>query len=172
MTDDADLDDVGSIAPQTRLFVERIVWCTVATVDPTDSPRTRLMHPVWFWGEAVPIGLVTARTTALKVRHLEHNPTVSCFYWDPAHDTVAIEATAAWLKTEDRIRAWESIKAIEPPVGFDPAMIWPDGPMTDGCGILRLDPFRILTTPAGQERQLWSRRQPPPQGDWIEPKQP
>ena len=44
-------DGAVSAFPQTAVaFVEmahRIVWCTVATVDPNGRPRTRILHPVW-----------------------------------------------------------------------------------------------------------------------------
>jgi hypothetical protein len=60
-----------------RPIVERIVWCTVTTVG--RAPRSRLMHPVWWWDGGNPVALVTARPTALKRRHLAANPVVSCF---------------------------------------------------------------------------------------------
>lgn len=142
----------------TRRIVESIVWCTVATVGPTGSPRTRLMHPVWNWDGEVPIALVTARTTPLKMRHLAAQPEVSCCYWDPSHHTAAIDAVATWLDDEARSRAWEAIAATPPPVGFDPAMIWPDGPGSEDCGILRFDAFRIVTSPVGEQPLLWSAR--------------
>ena len=108
------------------------------------------MHPVWFWDEEAPYALVTARPTPLKVRHLAAMPQVSCFYWDPAHDTVAIDATAAWLDGAAKRAAWDAVKAIDPPVGFDPAMIWPDGPGSDDCRFLRFDAHRVVVTPVGR----------------------
>ena len=142
-----------------RPIVERIVWCTVATAGADGVPRTRLMHPVWFWAEDAPYALVTARPTPLKVRHLAAMPRVSCFYWDPTHDTVAIDATAAWLDEDATRAAWDAVKAIDPPVGFDPAMIWPDGPGSDDCRFLRFDAHRIRATPAAQPPLLWRQRQ-------------
>lgn len=140
-----------------RLTVERIVWATVATAGTDGAPRTRIMHPVWFWEGEVPRALVSARRTPVKVAHLEHNPAISCFYWDPAHDTVAIEGTARWVEPGDVTDAWEAVAAVPPPVGFDPAMIWPEGPSDPGCGFLEVVASRILATPAGQEGLLWSR---------------
>ncbi len=145
------------IAGPTRRIVESIVWCTVSTVDPTGRPRSRVMHPVWFWDRTIPSGLVAARPTPLRVRHLEATPAVSCCYWDPSHDTVAIDAVASWLDADDRTAAWDAIAAVPPPVGFDPAAIWEDGPTAADCGILRLDPFRIVTTPVGGPAMIWSR---------------
>jgi hypothetical protein len=150
----ASLESVTELA---RPIVERVVWCTVTTVAPDGAPRSRLMHPVWWWDAEAPYAFVTARQTPIKLRHLAGNPRVACFYWDPQHDTVAIDATARWLEADERADAWERIKSVEPPVGFDPAMIWPDGPSSDGCAFLRFEADRIVATAAGQPGRLWSR---------------
>ena len=146
------LDVAAGIA---RPIVERVIWCTVTTVGPDHSPRSRLMHPVWRWDGEVPTALVTARPTALKLRHLAANPVVSCFYWDPAHDTVAIDGSAEWLAPAERALAWDQIKSVDPPVGFDPALIWPAGPDSADCAIIRLTARRIVATPAGRPGYLW-----------------
>lgn len=140
-----------------RPIVERIVWCTVTTVGPDGSPRSRLMHPVWFWDGDETSALVTARPTPIKVAHLAAQPAVSCFYWDPTHDSVAIDATATWLDRSEYDTAWRRIAALEPPVGFDPAIVWPDGPDSPDCGFLRFQPRRIVATPAGQAGSRWTR---------------
>lgn len=139
----------------SRPIVERVIWATVATVGPDDRPRTRLMHPVWFWDhDGAPIALVSARPTPIKVAHLAAHPTVSCFYWDPQHDTVAIDATAEWVA--NRAEAWERVKAVPEPVGFDPAMIWPTGSDADDCGFLRLTAHRIVASPVGEQAVRWT----------------
>ena len=38
-----------SVTELARPIVERVVWCTVTTVAPDGAPRSRLMHPVWWW---------------------------------------------------------------------------------------------------------------------------
>ena len=150
----APLDEVVDLA---RPVVERVVWATVATVGADGRPRTRLMHPVWWWGDEAPTALVSARRTPLKVAHLAAQPVVSCFYWDPAHDTVALEADAAWVPAEGVGEAWARIAEVAPPVGFDPAMIWPDGPDDPGCAFLELTAHRVLATPAGEPGLRWDR---------------
>jgi Pyridoxamine 5'-phosphate oxidase len=140
----------------SRPIVERVVWATVATVGPDDRPRTRLMHPVWFWDDDAPRALVSARPTPIKVAHLAAHPTVSCFYWDPQHDTVAIDASAEWVPAHQRAEAWERIAAVPEPVGFDPAMIWPDGADTDDCAFLRLTAHRIVAAPVGGTAVRWT----------------
>lgn len=149
----APLDAVIELA---RPIVERIVWCAVSTTDGS-APRSRLMHPVWSWPEGGPVALVSARPTPLKVAHLAERPAVSCFYWDPAHDTVAIDADAQWLPPEEVGAAWDAVAAVDPPVGFDPSMIWPEGPGAPDCGFLRFTAHRIVVTAAGGPSLRWSR---------------
>lgn len=146
---------LDEIVPVTRSIVERVVWCTVATVGPDGAPRCRLMHPVWDWTGERPTAVVTARPTPLKVQHLAAQPTVSCHYWDPAHDTVAIDATARWLNDRERAEAWRRVAMIPEPVGFDPAMIWPDGPDSPDCAMLELVAHRVVTTEAGRPGHRW-----------------
>jgi hypothetical protein len=148
-------DDVIEVA---RPIVERIIWCTVTTVSPGGAPRSRLMHPVWYWDDDTPYALVTARPTSLKVRHLAASPDVACFYWDPAHDTVAIDATATWLDPAERGDAWRRIADAPPPVGFDPTIVWPEGPETADCAFLRFQAHRIVATPAGRLGVRWNHR--------------
>lgn len=152
--------DLSEIQPLAREITESVIWCTVTTVSPSGEPRSRLMHPVWFWEDGEPYGLVTGRRTPVKVAHLDHNDAVACFYWSPAHHTAEVDATAGWLDEHQREAAWEAIAAVEPPVGFDPAMIWPDGPHSDDCGFLRFDARRIVATRAAETPLLWTA--PPP----------
>ena len=58
-------------------FIEvahRIVWCTVATVDHHDRPRSRILHPFWELTDDGLTGWITTRPTPLKRAHLEHSP--------------------------------------------------------------------------------------------------
>src|SRR6476620_3864665 len=115
---------VAVLARRARPIVERIIWCTVSTVGPDGTPRSRLMHPVWWWDRESPAALVSARPTPLKRAHLAANPFVSCYYWDPDHDTVAIDAVAEWVPERGRAAAWDAVKSVAAPVGFDPVVIW------------------------------------------------
>ena len=56
--------------------VQRVVWCSMATISAEDRPRSRLVHPVW---EGT-TGWLTTRRQTLKVRHIEGNPFVSFGY--------------------------------------------------------------------------------------------
>lgn len=153
---------LSTVGPVARSIIERVVWATVATVGPDGRPRTRLLHPVWFWEDDPPTALVAARPTRLKLDHLAAQPVVSCHYWDPQHDTVAIEAEAAWVPREDRASAWAAIAAQPEPVGFDPAIIWPDGSAAEDCAFIRLTAHRITARPVGTPGLRWDDLAPAP----------
>jgi len=146
---------VAVLARRARPIVERIIWCTVSTVGPDGTPRSRLMHPVWWWDRESPAALVSARPTPLKRAHLAANPFVSCYYWDPDHDTVAIDAVAEWVPESGRAAAWDAVRSVAAPVGFDPVVIWPGGPNSDDCSFLRFTAHRIIVTPAGGDGLRW-----------------
>jgi hypothetical protein len=131
----------------------RIVWCTVATVDRHNRPRSRILHPYWEAADAGLVGWITTRPTPLKRAHLAHSPYVSCSYWDATHDVAVAECRAEWVEdVAVKARAWELFRAADEPLGHDPYAIWPDGPETPDAGVLRLTPWRIRV--AGMETLL------------------
>lgn len=146
---------LGDVTRRARPIVERIVWCTVATTG-SGEPRCRLMHPVWFWEDERPSALVSVRPTPIKRAHLAASPLVSCLYWDPVHDTVAVDAVAEWIPPSERASTWDAIARVPAPVGFDPAIIWPDGPEAADCAFLRFTAHRIVATTAGTPGLRWS----------------
>lgn len=126
-------------------MAHRIVWCTAATVDRDNRPRSRVLHPIWEWKDGVLTGWVGTGPTATKRAHLETSPYISCNYWAGNHDTCVAECRAEWafdLPTRERI--WNLFKSTPPPVGYDPAMIpaW-NGPESPGFAVLRLTPWRL-----------------------------
>jgi general stress protein 26 len=136
-TETATFDD---IADEFRARVERIVWCTVATVDNRGRPRSRILHPLW----EGPTGWILTGRESHKAAHLQANEFVSCSYWDQDHHQVYADCRAHWADDlAERERAWRLFAATPPPVGYDPALFWPDGPGDAGYGLLRLDPWRI-----------------------------
>jgi hypothetical protein len=147
---------LAEIVAVARPIVERIVWAMVTTVSDRGEPRTRLMHPVWDWTGGAPVALVSARSTPIKTRHLAANPHVTCSYWDPQHDTVVLDARAEWVAADERSAAWEAVKRVPEPVGFDPASVWPGGPASDGVGFLRFTAHRIVTTERVTTSLRWS----------------
>jgi general stress protein 26 len=131
----------AEIEPEFMKRVQRIVWCTVATVDSRGRPRTRILHPNW---EGTTGWIMTGRST-LKAKHLAGNPYVSLTYWDQKQENVYVDAKAEWADDlAEKRRIWDIFKANPFPYGYDPAMIpgWtaPDAP---GFGVLKLTPWRI-----------------------------
>jgi hypothetical protein len=122
----------------------RVVWCTVATVDRRNRPRSRVMHPIWESTDSGLVGWVTTRPTPLKLAHLTHTPYVSCSYWDAAHDIAVAECRAEWVDDlEVKEHAWELFRATPEPLGHDPYTIWPAGPADPDAAVLRLTPWRL-----------------------------
>jgi hypothetical protein len=142
------------VVDQTFISVaHRIVWCTVATVDRRNRPRSRILHPYWEASEDGLVGWITTRPTPLKRAHLGHSPYVSCSYWDATHDVAVAECRAEWIHDPAvKAHAWELFRAADEPLGHDPYKIWPDGPGDPDAGVLRLRPWRIRV--AGMETLL------------------
>ena len=140
---------------------ERVVYCSLATVDRRGRPRSRLVHAVWERAGDGLVGWVGSRPTPLRRAHVESTPFVSCFYWDPAHDVAVAECAAAWVENAVVKRhAWEVFRAAEPPIGYDPSPIWPDGPTGDDFIALRFDPWRVqaksaAAMAAGEPYLVW-----------------
>jgi general stress protein 26 len=131
----------------------RIVWCTVATVDHRNRPRSRVLHPYWELRDDGLVGWITTRPTPLKIAHLEHSPYVSCSYWDPTHDVAVAECHAEWVADSAvKQHAWDLFRAAPEPLGHDPYAIWPDGPDDPDAAVLRLSPWRLRV--AGMETLL------------------
>jgi hypothetical protein len=149
-----------SVAEQFIAIANRVVWCTMTTVDRRNRPRSRIVHPVWEISEGTLEGLVGTRPTPLKRAHLAHAPHVSCTYWDPAHDVAVAECAARWLDEEERRDAWERIARAPAPAGYDPATIWPDGPASAEFAVIALEPWRLSAASAaalarGERPAVW-----------------
>lgn len=150
--------DFAELQPEFMRRVARIVWCTVATIDRSGNPRTRILHPIWEIVDGAPVGYIATGRHSLKEKHIARNPYVSLSYWDPAQEQVYVDAKAEWSDAPaERQRIWDFFKNTPPPLGYDPGMIWAGGPLADDFGVLRLIPSRV---------ELWSldalaNRQPP-----------
>ncbi len=141
---------LSDIAPAFVEMAHRIVWATVATVDPHRRPRTRILHPIWEWNGGELTGWIATAPTPVKRAHLDKNPQVSLAYWDPSHDTCNAECRATWMFDEkSRQRVWDLFANGPAPVGYDPAIVpvWADGPTSEAFAVLRLDPWRLRVFP-------------------------
>lgn len=124
--------------------VERVVWCTVTTVDRNGRPRGRLLHPIWEGST----GWIATGRTSFKAKHLEANPYVSLAYWDPQHQQVYADCRAEWVDDlAEKRRVWELFKSTPAPMGYDLAEFWKEGPEDPTYGLLKLVPWRV---------ELWS----------------
>jgi general stress protein 26 len=139
-----EVDKFSEIESEFTARISRIVWCTVATIDRRGRPRTRILHPIW---ESSTGWIATGRQSH-KARHLSANPFVSLSYWDSRHQQVYADCEAEWEESgEEKQRIWELYTSTPPPLGYDPGMIWRDGPQDPDYGLLKLTPWRV---------ELWS----------------
>ena len=130
----------AAFAAELDRRVRRIVWCTMATVDPRGRPRTRIVHPWWEGSTA----WVTTRPGSPKMAHVQAVPWASLLYWDAAHQVVTAECTARLERDPaERARVWEALVREPAPYGFDPAEIFEGGPGDPPFGLLRLGARRI-----------------------------
>lgn len=129
-------------------FIQRVhtmVWCSVATVDSQQRPRSRVLHPIWEGST----GWIGTGRNSFKARHLEKNPYVSLAYIADISKPAYVDCTAAW---EDELavkqRIWNLYKNAPPPLGYDPAMAFKS--VEEDFGLLKLTPWRIdlVTFPA------------------------
>lgn len=152
----------AELADEFHARVERIVWCSVATQDRQGRLRSRLLHPIWEkpTGEA-PFGWILTNRNSLKAKHLAENPWITCSYWDPQHEQVYVDAKAAWQDDPERQQEiWDDVKSRPEPYGYDPAIIWADGPEDPVFGVLELRPWRVelyalADMMSGKGNQVW-----------------
>lgn len=143
------MTELSTIAPAFRDMAHRIVWCTVGTVAPDGSPRTRVLHPIWEWDGTSLTGWIATSPNSLKAKHLDVKPQISLTYWDATQDTCSAECTTSWDDTpEGREEGWRRFAEGPEPVGYLPSLIpiWPS-PDAPEFGILRLQPHRLRVMP-------------------------
>ena len=134
-----DVPSFDDISDDFTERVERIVWCTVTTVDRRGRPRSRILHPIW---EGATGWIATGRHS-FKEKHLAANPHVSLSYWDQQGGLAYADCRADWEESmSEKRRIWELDKTTPPPLGYDPALFWP-GADHNSFGLLKLTPWRI-----------------------------
>ncbi|MDX1991423.1 MAG: pyridoxamine 5'-phosphate oxidase family protein [bacterium] len=137
---------VSSFSEIETEFIERVhtmVWCSAATIDSQDRPRSRLLHPIWEGAVSGAVGWVATHRDSLKAKHLARNPYVSLAYVAHVMQPVYVDCRTEWVDDlAEKRRVWELFKAPPPPLGFDPAhdFISPDH---ESFGLLRLIPWRV-----------------------------
>jgi general stress protein 26 len=123
-------------------FIQRVhtmVWCSAATIDSQDRPRSRILHPIWEGAT----GWIGTHRDSYKSKHLAHNPHISLAYITNVMKPVYVDCTAAWVDDlDEKRRVWDLFKNTPEPLGYDPAQdfIRYDHP---NYGLLKLTPWRI-----------------------------
>lgn len=143
------LNELNEVAPAFVEMAHGIVWCSAATVDPRNRPRTRILHPIWDWDGEQLSGWIATGPTPVKRTNLEHSPYMSLTYWADNHDTCTAEVRTEWAFDEQsRTELWNRFKSTPMPLGYDPAIIpgW-DEPMSPGFAALQLTPWRLRVMP-------------------------
>ena len=143
------MSTLEATAPAFVTMAHRIVWCTVATVDVSSKPRSRVLHPVWEWDGQALTGWIATSPQSPKANDLAAHPQVSLTYWAADHDTCTADCDVSWDDTpEARHAGWDRFVNAPAPVGYDPSIIprWTsaDAP---AFGVLRLHPNRLRVMP-------------------------
>jgi general stress protein 26 len=133
---------VSTFAEIENEFIARVnarVWCSVATVDTHNRPRSRVLHPIWEGST----GWILTHRHSHKSKHLAQNPYVSLSYAQDVMKPVFVDCKAEWVDDlQEKQRIWNWFKSTPEPLGYDPAhdFITPDNAT---CGLLKLIPWRI-----------------------------
>lgn len=135
-------------------FLERVnrhVWCSAATVDTHGRPRSRILHPIW---QGATGWILTGRQSP-KASHLAQNAHISLAYIAEVFKPVYVETSAVWVdELAEKQRMWEFFKQTPPPLGYDPAIVWP-GYDHESFGVLKLTPWRIEVADFPQGTRVW-----------------
>ncbi|MGI9328634.1 MAG: pyridoxamine 5'-phosphate oxidase family protein [Pseudomonadales bacterium] len=140
---------LSEVAPKFLDMAHQIVWCTAATVDADNRPRSRVLHPIWEWDGTSLVGWIATSKTPMKAEHLAASANVSCNYWTPTQDTCVAECRASWVEdAPTKHRVWDLFVNGPAPVGYDPSMIpgW-DNADSPGFNPLKLEPWRLRVMP-------------------------
>lgn len=133
---------VNSFSEIEAEFIRRahsMVWCSAATVDSKQRPRSRILHPIWEGST----GWIGTHRNSHKALHLERNPYMSLAYIADVMNPVYVDCTAEWVDDlSEKQRIWDLFKSAPEPLGYDPetTFISPDH---ETFGLLKLTPWRI-----------------------------
>jgi general stress protein 26 len=129
---------VSTFAEIEDEFLQRVrtmVYCSAATIDLHQRPRSRVLHPIW----EERTGWVTTGPNTAKAAQLAANPFTSLAFIADPFKPVYVECRATWQNDPaTRQRIWDLFKTF----GVDLAVSW--GHVESSTyAVLRLDPWRI-----------------------------
>lgn len=143
------VQDFAEIEQEFLERVTRFIWCSAATVDNKNRPRSRVLHPVWE-GKT---GWVGTYRQSLKSKHLAHSPYLSLAYIADPMKPVYVDCVAEWQDDpQDKQRFWDWVQTIPEPVGYNPADSFT---FDDTFGVLKLTPFRIEVYHLAVGTKIW-----------------
>jgi general stress protein 26 len=151
--------DFSEIEAEFIRRVHTMVWCSVATVDSQQRPRSRILHPIWEGST----GWIGTHRHSHKSRHIEQNPFVSLAYIAEIHKPVYVDCIAEWVDDlAQKQRVWNLFKDAPPPLGYDPEPTFVSADH-ENFGLLKLTPWRIdlVSFPAESFEQgtlVWRRQ--------------
>jgi len=131
--------------------VSQVVYCTMATIDRQNRPRSRVIHPIW----EGPIGWLISWPASHKAKHLARNPAVSLAYIPDKAKPVYVDGATEWVDSvEEQQRIWDLHRTTPAPLGFDPQPHY--GTINHQYyGILKITPWRIELGNLGGEPVIW-----------------
>jgi general stress protein 26 len=135
--------------------VSQAVYCTMATIDRQNRPRSRVIHPIWDG----PVGWLISWPASHKSKHLARNPAVSLAYIADKEKPVYVDALAGWVEdVEEKHRIWELHRTTPEPLGFDPQPHY--GTINHQYfGLLKITPWRIELSNLYGEPLIWRREE-------------
>jgi general stress protein 26 len=135
--------EVKSFADIEAEFIQRVhtmVWCSAATIDSQQRPRSRILHPIWEGST----GWIATGRNSHKAAHLAKNSHMSLAYITDIWKPVYVDCTAEWVEDmAQKRRIWDLFKNTPPPLGYDPALTFAGGVEHESFGVLKLTPWRI-----------------------------
>lgn len=133
-------------------IAHNVVWGVMTTVDGRGHPRNRIVHPVWVLQDGGMEGWLTTRKTPVKTAHLAENHHVSIAYIAANTDFAYFDCIAEWVDDRGgKQRCWDAFSQAPPPVRYDPAAIWKEGPTSADFAALRFAAYRVQ---AGRAEQI------------------
>jgi general stress protein 26 len=125
----------AEIEPEFLQRVRTMVYCSAATVDAQQRPRSRVLHPIWE-GQT---GWVTTGPATAKAKQLAANPRMSLAFIADPFKPVYVECRAFWQNDPaTRRRIWDLYMTE----GVDLAVSW--GQVENPAyAVLRMEPWRI-----------------------------
>lgn len=143
------VQDFAEIEQEFLERVNRVIWCSAATVDENNRPRSRVLHPLWEGNT----GWIGTFRQSKKSQHLARVPYMSLAYIADPMKPVYVDCLAEWQDDpRDKQRFWDWVQTIPEPLGYNPADSFT---FDDTFGVLKLTPTRIEVYHLAVGSKIW-----------------